>query len=100
MDTLTTLIAVIALLASLANAGYHAALGSAAARRAGGAEVSTWVRGRVAPTAGATVGAFVAVLMSGSGAVVDVLALVLALGSAAVATRTLQSTRQRFPTSR
>lgn len=100
MDAIATLLAVIALLASLANVGYHAALGSTARSRAGGAEVSTWVRGKVAPTAGATVGAIVALLMTGGGTVVDVLAVLVALGSAAVAARTLQSTRQRFPTSR
>jgi hypothetical protein len=100
MDALATLIAVIALLASLANVGYHAALGSAARGRAGGGEVSTWVRGKVAPTAGATLGALVALVMSGGGAVVDVLAVLVAVGSAAVAARTLQSTRGRFPTTR
>lgn len=100
MDALATLVAVIALLASLANVGYHAALGSAAGRRSGGAEVSTWVRGQVAPTAGATVGALVALLVAGGGTVVDVLAVVVAVASAAVAGRTLQATRRRFPTVR
>ena len=39
-------------------------------------------------------------LMTGGGAVVDVLAVVLAVVAAVVATRTLQSTRQWFAISR
>lgn len=75
-------------------------LGSAAAKRAGTGEVRDWVKGRVGPAAGATLATLLALLMTNGGTTLDVLAVLVALGGGAVATRSLQSTRARFPTSR
>lgn len=96
MTVLAVVLALIALVASLANAGYLGLLGSAASKRAGGGEISTYVRGRLPVAAGAAVGALLALLCTQGGVALDVIAILLALGSGGVAVNALQATRSRF----
>lgn len=100
MNIIAVVLAFAALLASLANAGYLGLLGSASGKRAGGGEISTYVRGRLPTAAGVTVAALVALLFSQGGLFLDVLAILLALGSGATAIGALQSTRARFASHR
>ena len=100
MNLIAVVLALLALLASLANAGYLGLLGSAANKRAGGGEISTYVKGRLPIAAGATVGSLLALLFSRGGVFLDVVAILLALGSGAVAVAALQGTRVRFATRR
>lgn len=100
MNLIAVVLALAALVASLANAGYLGLLGSAANKRAGGGEISTYVKGRLPIAAGATVGSLLALLFSRGGLFPDVIAILLALGSGAVAVVALQGTRTRFATRR
>jgi hypothetical protein len=100
MDLIATILALLALIAAVANDGYLGMLGSAAAKRPGTAEVRNWVKGQVPPAAGATLAALIALLMTSGGTGMDALAALVALGGGAVATRSLQSSRARFPTQR
>lgn len=98
LNLIAILVALAGLVATLANDAYLALLGSAARRRAGGAPVAEYVRGRW-PLAGTTTAvALVALLLTNGGAVADVLALLAGAGSGVVAAQALQSARQRFRT--
>ncbi|MDQ2852577.1 MAG: hypothetical protein M3Y49_17955 [Actinomycetota bacterium] len=96
VNIIAVVLALAALVASLANAGYLGLLGSAANKRAGGGEISTYVKSRLPIAAGATVAALVALLFSRGGAFLDVLAILLALGSGGVAISALQGVRTHF----
>ena len=100
MGLLAVVISIVALLAALANDGYLALLGSAAAKRPGASEIKGWVKGQVPPAAGATLATLLAWLLTNGGSVADTLAIVIAVAGGAVATRSLRSTQNRFPTSR
>ncbi len=100
MNIIAVLLALVALVASLANAGYLGLLGSAANKRAGGSEISTYVKGRLPIAAGVTVGSLLALLCTRGGLFLDVIAILLALASGAVATNALQGTRARFASNR
>lgn len=100
MGTIALVISLLALLASLANVGYLGLLGSAASRRAGTAEITRHVRGKVPVAAGTTVGSLLAVLVADGNLAVNVLAVLLAVGAGGVAAQSLQSTRARYSTNR
>lgn len=102
MEWLVNLIAVIVALASvlaaLGHVGYLAMLNSAAGKRAGGAPVSQYVRSRWAVAGGTTAASLFAWLLTSGGSVLDIVAILVAAGSGAVATKALQSTRDRYRT--
>lgn len=102
MDWLLNLIAVIVALASvlaaLGHVGYLAMLNNAAGKRAGGAPVAQYVRSRWAVAGGTTAAALLAWLFTAGGPTFDVLGIIVAVGSGAVATKALQSTRDRYRT--
>lgn len=103
MGTIVNLVAVIvaiaSVLAALGNAAYLAMLSSAATKRAGGAPITAYVRSRWPLAGGTTAGALLAWLMTASDAVpVDFLALLIAAGSGAAATKALRSTQERYRT--
>ncbi|RLK60921.1 MULTISPECIES: hypothetical protein [Actinokineospora] len=101
VDLIAVLVAVIALVAALGLVGYLALLNSAARKRgASGNAVATYVRSRW-PVAGiTTAGAALAWLLTSGGGFLDVVAILIAAGSGAVAGKELSRTMERYRTDR
>ncbi|MCP2261581.1 hypothetical protein LX15_005307 [Streptoalloteichus tenebrarius] len=96
LDFLATVVAVLGLLAAVANAGYLAMLGSAAKRRAGGEPVARFVRGRWPVAVVTTVVTLFALALTSGGGFADVLAIVAGVGGGVGAAKALEGTRKRL----
>lgn len=99
LNLIAIIIVIAGVVAALAHVGYLAMLNSAASKkRAAGAPVSQYVRSRW-PVAGiTTAAALLGWLLTNGGDFADVMAILLAGGSGVVATKSLQSTQQRYRT--
>lgn len=93
MEIIALLVALLAVLTAGGNGGYLALLGNAAGKRAGTAEVSGYVRGKVPVAAGAGAAALLSLVMVGGS---PLLSIVLGLLGAGLAGTQLQATRTRF----
>lgn len=98
LNVIAIIIAIVAVVATLVHVGYLAMLNSAANKRAGGAPIAQYVRGRWPVAAVALAGALLGWLFTNGGDFMDVLAILLAGGSGVTATKALQSTQQRYRT--
>lgn len=96
VNVVAVLVALVGLLAALAHDGYLVMVSSAAAKRAGGQPVATWVRGRWPLAGGITLAAIVGLLLTRGGLGPDILGILLGAGSGVAANAALQTTRQRF----
>ena len=98
LNVIAIIIAIVAVVATLVHVGYLAMLNSAANKRAGGAPIAQYVRGRWPVAAVTLAGALLGWLFTNGGDFMDVLAILLAGGSGVTATKALQSTQQRYRT--
>ncbi|MEQ0562925.1 hypothetical protein ABJI51_27925 [Amycolatopsis sp. NEAU-NG30] len=98
VNLIAVLVALASVLAALGHVGYLALLNNAAGKRAGGAPVAEYVRSRWAVAGGTTAASLFAWLLTVGGPTLDIVSIVIAAGSGVVATKALQSTRDRYRT--
>lgn len=96
INFIAVVIAIASVLAALGHVGYLALLTNAAHKRAGGTPIAEYVRGRWAVAGGTTAASLFAWLLTSGGTVLDILAIVIAVGSGTVATKALQSTQAKY----
>ncbi|HWD06662.1 MAG TPA: hypothetical protein VG674_29900 [Amycolatopsis sp.] len=96
INVIAVIIAIASVLAALGHVGYLALLNNAAGKRAGGAPVAQFVRSRWAIAGGTTAASLFAWLLTLGGSGADIIAIIIAVGSGAVATKALQSTRDKY----
>jgi hypothetical protein len=96
VNLVAVLVAIASVLVALGHAGYLAMLANAAGKRAGGAPIAQYVRGRWAIAGGTTAVSLLAWLFTAGGSGMDIVAIILAAGSGAVATKALQSTQAKY----
>lgn len=96
INFIAVVIAIASVLAALGHVGYLALLNNAARKRAGGAPIAEYVRGRWAVAGGTTAASLFAWLLTSGGTAMDILAIVIAVGSGTVATKALQWTQAKY----
>ncbi|MDT8909636.1 hypothetical protein [Amycolatopsis sp. PS_44_ISF1] len=96
INVIAVIIAIASVLAALGHLGYLALLNNAAGKRAGGAPVAQYVRSRWAIAGGTTAASLLAWLFTSGGTFLDILGIVIAVGSGAVAMKSLQSTQEKY----
>jgi hypothetical protein len=96
INLIAVVIALASLLAALGHAGYLAMLNNAAGKRAGGAPIAQYVKTRWPVAAGTTGASLLAWLLTSGNFTLDILAIIVAVGSGAVATKSLQSTQAKY----
>jgi membrane protease YdiL (CAAX protease family) len=96
INFIAVVIAIASVLAALGHLGYLAMLNNAANKRAGGSPIAEYVRSRWAIAGGTTAVSLLAWLLTAGGPSLDILSIILAVGSGTVATKALQSTQAKY----